>query len=79
MTAGVLIYNVLARGVPRGGFTFNDRCPGGFGGIVVPEPDSVAQATDRRTNPSRRMVARPVCMGVWIQSWNQPMVVALPE
>lgn len=38
MTAGVLIYDVLARGVPEGGFTFNDRCPGGFGGMCMRSP-----------------------------------------
>ena len=38
MTAGVLIYDVLARGVPEGGFTFDDRCPGGFGGMCMRSP-----------------------------------------
>ena len=38
MTAGVLIYDILARGVPEGGFTFNDRCPGGFGGMCMRSP-----------------------------------------
>ena len=37
-TAGVLIYDILARGVPQGGFTFNDRCPGGFGGMCMRSP-----------------------------------------
>lgn len=38
MTAGVLIHDVLARGVPESGFTFNDRCPGGFGGMCMRSP-----------------------------------------
>lgn len=38
MTAGVLIYDIMARGVPRGGFTFNDRCPGGYGDMCMRSP-----------------------------------------
>ena len=38
MTAGVLIYDVLARGVPASGFTFNDRCPGGFQDLCMRSP-----------------------------------------
>ena len=38
MTAGVLIYDIVARGVPRGGFTFNDRCPGGYRDLCMRSP-----------------------------------------
>ena len=38
MTAGALIYDVLARGVPAGGFTFNDRCPGGYQDLCMRSP-----------------------------------------
>ena len=38
MTAGVLIYDIVARGVPRGGFTFNDRCPGGYEDLCMRSP-----------------------------------------
>ncbi len=38
MTAGVLIYDIVARGVPRGGFTFNDRCPGGYQDLCMRSP-----------------------------------------
>lgn len=38
MTAGVLIYDVMARGVPQGGFTFNDRCPGGYNDLCMRSP-----------------------------------------
>lgn len=38
MTAGVLIYDLMARGVPDGGFTFNDRCPGGYRDLCMRSP-----------------------------------------
>ena len=38
MTAGVLIYDLMARGVPEGGFTFNDRCPGGYRDLCMRSP-----------------------------------------
>ncbi len=38
MTAGALIYDVLARGVPASGFTFNDRCPGGYQDLCMRSP-----------------------------------------
>ena len=37
-TAGVLTYDLIARGVPEGGFTFNDRCPGGFQDLCMRSP-----------------------------------------
>jgi len=60
MTAGVLIYNVLARGVPRGGFTFNDRCPGGFGGMCMRSPLA----------PGERLPADPAVL------WNTLVEIA---
>ena len=38
MNAGALIYDVYARGVPASGFTFNDRCPGGFQDLCMRSP-----------------------------------------
>ncbi|MDE0356440.1 MAG: TonB-dependent receptor [Gammaproteobacteria bacterium] len=60
MTAGVLIYNVLARGVPQGGFTFNDRCPGGFGGMCMRSPLA----------PGERLPADPAVL------WNTLVEIA---
>ena len=60
MTAGVLIYDVLARGVPEGGFTFNDRCPGGFGGMCMRSPLA----------PGERLPADPAVL------WNTLVEIA---
>ncbi|MYC98568.1 MAG: hypothetical protein F4X13_04790 [Gammaproteobacteria bacterium] len=60
MTAGVLIYNVLARGVPQGGFTFDDRCPGGFGGMCMRSPLA----------PGERLPADPAVL------WNTLVEIA---
>ena len=38
MTAGALIYDIMARGVPESGFTFNDRCPGGYQDMCMRSP-----------------------------------------
>lgn len=38
INAGALIYDVLARGVPTSGFTFNDRCAGGFQDLCMRSP-----------------------------------------
>ena len=38
MTAGALVYDILARGVPESGFTFNDRCAGGFHDLCMRSP-----------------------------------------
>ena len=38
MNAGALIYDLLARGVPASGFTFNDRCPGGYQDLCMRSP-----------------------------------------
>ena len=60
MTAGVLIYDILARGVPEGGFTFNDRCPGGFGGMCMRSPLA----------PGERLPADPAVL------WNTLVEIA---
>ena len=38
MTAGAFIYDIVARGVPGSGFTFDDRCPGGFQDLCMRSP-----------------------------------------
>ncbi len=38
MNAGAFTYDLYARGVPASGFTFNDRCPGGFQDLCMRSP-----------------------------------------
>lgn len=60
MTAGVLIYDVMARGVPKGGFTFNDRCPGGYRDLCMRSPLA----------PGERLPADPAVL------WNTLVEIA---
>lgn len=60
MTAGVLIYDVLARGVPEGGFTFNDRCPGGYQDLCMRSP----------LRPGEKLPAHPSVL------WNMLVEIA---
>ena len=60
MTAGVLIYDIMARGVPESGFTFNDRCPGGFQDLCMRSPLA----------PGRKLPADPAVL------WNTLVEIA---
>ncbi len=59
-TAGLVIHNILARGVPRGGFTFNDRCPGGYLDLCMRSPLA----------PGEKLPANPAVL------WNTLVEVA---